>query len=46
MSPASRWFNQGTFGYLELDLSGAIPALTFRDRTGAALYSEESYNFV
>ncbi len=41
VSPASRWFNQGTFGYLDLDLSATVPTLTFRDRTGEALYRAE-----
>ncbi len=37
-SPASRWFSQGTFGFLDLDLTVSPPILAFRDVDGYELY--------
>lgn len=37
-SQASRWFKQGTFGFLELNLEVALPELIFRDQKGSELF--------
>ncbi len=39
-SPASLWIEQGTFGYLDLDIDESGIAMTFRDQGGRALREE------
>jgi Predicted phosphohydrolases len=38
VSPASRWFKQGSFGYLDLDVKSEGITLAFRDQDGAMLH--------